>query len=143
ATHPARFHGKNPGHIGTAAATEGCACAGLCPPKPLSRPGGSGRASARSEFSFFAHDPEKWVPVFGKDHAPLTSWRWLIFVIEPIESGLNLFLSGCARFRETKSFGPPHERASDLRRNPARVRPRPRPAAGARQTRARAHAPAA
>jgi hypothetical protein len=20
------------------------------------------------------HDPEKWVPVFGKDHAPTTSW---------------------------------------------------------------------
>src|ERR1043166_6086142 len=100
---------------GTGRATPGCGCAGLCPPMPLSRPAGSGRASARSEVFF-------------------TGVAWLIAVIGRIESVLNLFL--CLRASlAAKDQVSSDERASDFRRGSARVRARPCSAAGAHRAR--------
>jgi hypothetical protein len=33
------------------------------------------RAAIRNAVGAPAHDPEKWIPVFGKDHAPTRSYR--------------------------------------------------------------------
>ena len=46
-----------------------------CPPDPTVRRN-PGRPTSRGLFLRTVHGPEKWIPVFGKDHAPQITTRY-------------------------------------------------------------------
>ena len=75
-------------------------------------------ACARTKWRMLAHDPEKWIPVFGKDHAQTNNWRdSVIGTLRLFVLGLCLALSGTVIRRRSVSDarGAPDRRLSGRR----------------------------